>query len=387
MIKFKRKIPLAWRQLVRAKGRFFVALSGIAFADILMLMQIGFQTALFDSTTRLQSFLDADIILISPRAQNLGNVNSFPRRRLFQATNLSQIESASPLYVRLGVWKNNQTQLNSNILVLGFNPNSSPFQLPGVNQNLNTIKYPNTLIFDQNSGGEYQNIISEISQGQPITTELQGRKVTVAGLYSVGFSFVAEGSVMTSDQNFLRIFPEQQASQVNIGLIKLKPGSDPQTVAAKLRSYLQDDVRVLTLEEFINFEKKYWQENTTIGFIFSFGVVMGFVVGVIIVYQILYSDVIDHLPEYATLKAMGYSNLYLLGIVFQEAIILAMLGYLPGFFASTMFYGFIRSGTKLPLFMTFGKGVMVLTLTIIMCLVSGAIATKKLRSADPADIF
>lgn len=387
MIKFKRKIPLAWRQLIRSKGRFVVALSGIAFADILMLMQIGFQTALFNSNTRLQSFLNADIILISPRAENIGNINTFPRRRLFQATNLPEVESASPLYVSLGVWKNNQTQLKSTILVLGFNPSSSPFQLPGVNQNLDTIEYPNTLIFDQNSGGKYQDIISEISQGQPITTELQGRRVSVAGLYSIGSSFVAEGSVMTSDQNFLRIFPEQQAGQVNVGLITLKPGNDAKTVATKLSSYLQDDVKVLTFEEFVDFEKKYWQENTTIGFIFTFGVAIGFVVGVIIVYQILYSDVTDHLPEYATLKAMGYSNLYLLGIVFQEAIILAMLGYLPGFLVSTMFYGFIRGATKLPLFMTLGKGVMILTLTIIMCLVSGAIATQKLRSADPADIF
>ncbi len=387
MIKFKRKIPLAWRQLVRTKGRFFVALSGIAFADILMLMQMGFQSALFDSTTRLQSFLNTDIVLISPQTQNIGNTNSFPRQRLFQARNLPEVESASPLYVSLGVWKNTQTQLSSTILVLGFNPSSSAFKLPGVNQNLDAIKYPNTLIFDQNSGGKYQEIISQIAQGQPITTELQGRRVTVTGLYSVGSSFAAEGSVITSDQNFLRIFPEKQASQVNVGLITLKPGNNPKTVATKLRSYLQDDVKVLTIEEFIDFEKKFWQDNTTIGFIFTFGVVIGFVVGVIIVYQILYSDVTDHLPEYATLKAMGYSNFYLLKVVFQEAIILAVLGYLPGFFASSIFYGFIRRGTKLPLFMTADKGIMVLIITILMCVISGALATQKLRSADPADIF
>lgn len=387
MIKLNRKIPLAWRQLVQSKGRFLVALSGIAFADILMLMQIGFQAALFDSNTRLQSFIDADLILISPKAQNIGNISTFPRRRLFQAANLPEIESASPLYVNLGVWKNQQTQVETSILVLGFNPSSSPFNLPGVQQNLDLIKYPDTLIFDRFAGPEYQEMITQIEQEQPVTTELQGRKINVSALYSIGVSFVSKGSLMTSDQNFLRIFSEQKAGQINVGLIKLKPGNDPKTVASQLASLLQDDVKVLTLEEFTNFEKKYWQENTTIGFIFTFGVVMGFVVGVIIVYQILYSDVIDHLPEYATLKAIGYSNLYLLGIVFQEAIILAVLGYLPGFFASAMLYGFIRNASKLPLFMTVGKGITVLTLTVIMCMISGAIATQKLRSADPADIF
>ena len=270
MFKFQRKIPLAWRQLIRAKGRFLVALSGIAFADILMLMQIGFQAALFDSNTRLQSFLDADIILISPQAQNIGNISTFPRRRLFQARNVPEVASAYPLYVSLGVWKNNQTQLKSTILVVGFNPSVSAFNLPEVNQNLDTIQYPDTLIFDRNSGGKYQEIITRIDEDGKINTELQGRKITVAGLYSIGSSFVAEGSVMTSDQNFLRIFPEQQAGQVNVGLIKLNPGSDPQTTVAKLRSELPDDVRILTIEEFINFEKKYWQEKYYYWFYFHF---------------------------------------------------------------------------------------------------------------------
>ena len=236
-----------------------------------MLMQIGFQTALFDSNTRLQSLFNADIVLISPQAQNIGNANNFPRRRLFQATNLPEVESASPLYVRLGVWKNNQTQLKSTILVIGFNPSSPVFNSSEISQNLDTIKYPDTLIFDRNSGGKYQYIVSQLTQDRPTTTELQGRRVTVAGLYSLGSSFVAEGSVITSDQNFLRIFPEQQSSQVNVGLITLKPGNDPKTIATKLSSYLQDDVKVLTLEEFLDFEKKYWQESTTIGFIFTFG--------------------------------------------------------------------------------------------------------------------
>jgi putative ABC transport system permease protein len=273
------------------------------------------------------------------------------------------------------------------ILRHSYNPASPAFKLPEVNQNLDLIKYPDTLLFDGSSGGKYQEPIAQIARGKPVTTELQGRKVTLAGLYNVGASFVAEGSTITSDQNFLRIFTGQQAGQVNIGLITLKPGSDANAVAAKLRLQLQDDVKVLTRQEFIDFEKDFWQKNTTIGFIFSFGVILGFVVGVIIVYQILYSDVADHLAEYATLKAMGYSNIYLLSVVFQEALILAFLGYIPGFFISSALYEVIRGGTNLPLFMTLAKGLQILVLTIIMCVISGIIAMQKLRSADPADIF
>ncbi|MDP5337318.1 MAG: ABC transporter permease DevC [Nodularia sp. (in: cyanobacteria)] len=384
---FNRKIPLAWRQLMKQKGRFLVALCGITFADFLMLMQLGFQSALYDSNTRFHELLQADVVLVSRQAQNLGLLSSFPRRRLFQAANLSEVESVNPLYVRLGVWKSPQTKLDESILVIGFNPEKPAFNLPAVNQKLEQIKYPNTLLFDRNSSGKYEQAIAQISQGKSITTELQGRKVKIGGLYEVGASFVANGSVITSDQNYLRIFSGQQPGQVNLGLINLKPGSDADLVAKALQSYLNDDVQVFTRQEFIDFEKKYWQENGAIGFIFSLGVTIGFLVGVIIVYQIIYSDVMDHLPEYATLKAMGYRNTYLLLVVFQEALILAICGFIPGGFVSFVMYAFTRNVTKLPLFMTPDRIILVLILTIIMCLISGAIAMRKLNSADPADIF
>ncbi|MBW4555158.1 MAG: ABC transporter permease DevC [Trichormus sp. ATA11-4-KO1] len=384
---FKPKIPLAWRQLMKQKGRFLVALCGITFADFLMLMQLGFQSALYDSNTRFHELLQADLVLMSRQGQNLGLLSSFPRRRLFQAANLSEVESVNPLYIRIGVWKSPQTKLDESILVIGFNPEKPAFNLPAVNQKLDQIKYPNTLLFDRNANGKYEQAIAQISEGKPVTTELQGRKVKIGGLYEVGASFVANGSVITSDQNYLRIFSAQQPGNVNLGLINLKSGSDADVVAQALRSYLTDDVKVFTRQEFIDFEKKYWQENGAIGFIFSLGVTIGFLVGVIIVYQIIYSDVMDHLPEYATLKAMGYRNTYLLFVVLQEALILAICGFIPGGFVSFFMYGFTRNVTKLPLFMTYARIIQVLILTIIMCLISGAIAMRKLNSADPADIF
>jgi putative ABC transport system permease protein len=384
---FKRKIPLAWRQLMKQKGRFLVALCGITFADFLMLMQLGFQSALYDSNTRFHELLQADLVLVSRQAQNLGLLSSFPRRRLFQAANSSEVESVNPVYARLGVWKSPQTKLDESILVIGFNPEKPAFNLPAVNQKLEQIKYPNTLLFDRNSNGKYEQAIAQIDTGKSITTELQGRKVKIGGLYEVGASFVANGSVITSDQNYLRIFSGQQPGQVNLGLINLKPGSDVDLVAQALKSYLNDDVQVFSKQEFIDFEKKYWRENGAIGFIFALGVTIGFLVGVVIVYQIIYSDVMDHLPEYATLKAMGYANSYLLLVVFQEALILAICGFIPGGLVSFFMYTFTRGVTKLPLFMTPERIILVLILTIIMCLISGAIAMRKLNSADPADIF
>ncbi|OKH32912.1 ABC transporter, partial [Calothrix sp. HK-06] len=174
---------------------------------------------------------------------------------------------------------------------------------------------------------------------------------------------------------------------IEVGLIKLKPGADANAFAQKLRNYLTQEVNVMTKQQYIDFERNYWASNTAIGFIFTLGAIMGFIVGIVIVYQILYTEVNDHLSEYATLKAIGYTHKYLLRVILQESLLLAVLGYFPGLFVTLFLYQKAREATLLPVFMTFARAVIVLVLTIIMCYISGVIAVKKLNAADPADIF
>ncbi|MBI4780317.1 MAG: FtsX-like permease family protein [Oscillatoriophycideae cyanobacterium NC_groundwater_1537_Pr4_S-0.65um_50_18] len=383
----KRTIPLAWLQLSREKSRLLVAMAGIAFADMLMFMQLGFKTALYDSNTQLHRSLNADLILISPQARNITNLTTLPRRRLYQTLSYDGIASAEPLYADYVDWKNPQTHLKTSILMLGFNPQQSAFRLPEVEQNLSKLKMPDTFLFDSGSRGDYTTTLATLKQGNPVATEIGDRKIKINGLFLSGASFAADGNVITSDLNFLRVLPNRHPAQISAGLIKLEPGIDPQQMAATLRANLPNDVRVLTRDEFAKVEEDYWANNTPIGFIFSLGTAIGFIVGIVIVYQILSNDVADHTAEYATLKAMGYRNLYLLGVVFQEALILAILGYLPGSAIATGLYALTRGATNLPLFMTLERATTVFVLTLVMCTASGAIATRKLRSADPADIF
>lgn len=382
-----RKIPLAWLQLVREKPRLVVALAGIGFADILMFMQLGFQSALYDSSTRIHQLLRGNLMLMSPQARNLTYMDTFPRRRLYQAMSLSSVQSADAMYINFVDWKHPQTRRKSSILVMGFDPEKSPLNLPEVNGSLDKLKLPDTVLFDQGSRGDYQATIAPVNQGKTVATEIGDRKVNINGLFQIGPSFGADGNLITSDLNFRRIFPRHQAGKVSLGLITLKPGTDPSLAAKVLQANLPNDVKVLTHQEFIAFEKGYWQKNTPIGFIFTLGSMMGFIVGVIIVYQILYTDVSDHMAEYATLKAMGYKTVYLLSVVFQEALILSLLGYIPGIALSTGLYALTRSATNLPLFMVADRAIQVLMLTIVMCAISGAIAMRKLAAADPADIF
>ncbi len=382
-----RRTPLGWLQLSHEKGRLLVALSGIAFADVLMFMQLGFQTALYDSNTRLHQNVLADIVLISPQARNLINMSTFSRRRLYQAGDIPGVKSAEAMYANIVTWKNPQTRQETSVLVMGLNPKQPTFNIPSVNQQLDTIKLPDTFLFDRGARGDYEKAIAQIEKGEKVTTEIERRTITISGLFKVGASFAADGNLITSGDNFLRLFPRRQASSISIGLITLKPGADPKQVATALKSHLQDDVKVLTREEFIKFEENYWKTNTSIGFIFSLGVGMGFLVGIIIVYQVLSTDVNAHIKEYATFKAMGYRNLYLLGVVFEEAIILAVLGFIPGLIVPLGLYRMTRNATNLPVYMTVARALQVLIMTIIMCMISGAIATRKLQSADPADMF
>jgi putative ABC transport system permease protein len=378
---------LAWRQLSRQPLRLTIAVAGVAFAVILICMQIGFQRALFDSATRVHERLDGDIMLINPQSAYLAMMKPFPRRRLFQALGVRGVESVTPVYAALTHWKNPQTGKTRLIFVLGFDPRSSALQMADVASNLRTLRYPDLVLFDAASRPEYGTVAANFRDGQHVTAEVLNRVITVGGLFTLGTSFGIDGTVITSDLNFQRIFKIRPPGLIDIGLIRLKPGVDPVSVRQQLDTYLPADVEVLTKSEYIAREKQYWDASTPIGFVISFGVVIGMVVGTIIVYQILFADVSDHLPEYATLKAMGYTNRYLCAVVLMEALILAGLGFLPGVVISWQLYRLSEDATQLPMNLNISLAAFVFGLTVVMCALSGLIALRKIRSADPAEIF
>ncbi|AFY49773.1 DevC protein [Nostoc sp. PCC 7524] len=385
--KMFRKTPLAWRQLMKEKTRLAVAVAGITFADMLMFIQLGFESALFDAAIQPHRNLQADLVLINPQFQTLFSVKSFSRERLYQALGYEGVQSVSPLYIGTGQWRNPETRQDRAILVWGIDPATSAFKFPEVQKNQNAIKQLNRVLFDQAGRPEYGAVGDIFKKTGNFQTELNNIAIDVKGVFSNGASFAADGNVIASDSTFLRLFPERKPDRIEVGLITLKPGADAEKVRSQLAAGLPNDVRVLTPEGFAQTEKEYWANGTGIGFIFGLGVGVGFIVGIVIVYQILYSDVSDHLPEYATLKAMGYTDRYLLLALLQEALLLAFLGYLPAYILSFGLYQITFAATMLPIAMKLDRAVTVFILTIIMCSVSGAIAMRKLRSADPADVF
>ena len=383
-------VPIAWLQLWAEKLRLLIALFGVAFAVILIFVQLGFQEAMFGSSVRWHKSLVYDIAMISPKMDFIVQPEAFPRRRLVQTLGVPGVASISPLYMAQGRWRNPAApEETRSIYVVGFDTAHEVFAAPGIQHFAEQLRIPDVVVYDAFSRPEFGPIpaLFEASWGAGVETEIANRRVRVDGIFELGTSFGIDANAITSDLNFLRIFPHLSASQVNIGLIRVEPGADPEVVRDRIIEAVPRDVLVLTRNGFIARERTYWQRNTPIGYVLSLGVAIGLTVGGIIVYQILFADVSDHVKEYATLKAMGYTNGFLSRVVLREAVILAMLGFVPGIAITLLVYRTAGEATRLPVEMTAPRAAAVFALTVAMCCVSAALALRKVRSVDPAEIF
>ncbi len=382
-----RRIPLGWLQLWKEKARFGVAISGVAFAVVLILVALGFRESMFESATRYHSKLLYDIALFSPESQFIVRPQAFSRRRLYQALAVPGVQSVSPVYIDQAVWKNPITFAGRAIFVIGFDPADPVLDARGVVENFEEIKVRDVALFDEGSRPEFGPIVERFRAGSLTSVEVNDREIDIAGLFEMGSSFGIDGALITSDVTFLRLFPGRLPGLINLGLIRVEAGGDVEEVRAVVRRELPADVLVLTKPEFIARERAYWGATTPIGYVFALFAIVGFVVGTIIVYQILFANVSDHRAEYATLKAMGHSNAYLSRVVLEQALILAVLGYIPGYVICTWLYQAAAEATQLPIYMTHLRAGVVLLLTISMCVVSGVSSLRLVRKADPADIF
>ncbi|NEO10832.1 MULTISPECIES: ABC transporter permease DevC [unclassified Moorena] len=387
------QLPIAWLQLARQRVRFLVALAGIAFIVVLIFMQMGFNDSLYTSATKVHQIIKGDLFLISSQYKSLTAKQSFPRERLYQALGFNGVESVSPLYLRFAKFKNPITDQKYSIYVIGFDPGKPVLNSPEVNQNLDLLKLPNVVLFDRKSRPDFGPIAENFEQGNTEQTieifgfaARKGYRVKVGGLFSLGPSFGVDGNLVVGDSTLFRIF-NLNSEMVDVGVINLKPDADHEIVLQNLKNHLSQDVLVFSYQEFIDFEKDYWQTRTPVGFILGMMLFMASVVGIVIVYQILHSNISTNLVAYATLKAIGYPNQYLLSVVFQQSVILAVLAYIPGLAISIGLYNVVRDATGLPMEMRLNQASIVLIVTILMCFASGVLAVNKMRSADPADIF
>lgn len=387
------RTPLAWKNLTHDVRRLLLATGGIAFAVLLMCMQLSFQDALFDSTLALVRMLNADLVITSRAKYTVIVRETFSRRRLAQALQAPGVAWVQPLYVetQFSMLRNFASpDAGEPIRVLGCEPDPLQPALrlgPHAHVLWLRLRQAGTALYDTRSKVE---AFGRLAAGQQV--ELAGQTIRLVGTFDLGTDFANDGNLIVGSETYRRLFgstaPAQDAlAAVDIGLVKLKRGADPRAVQATLRQMLPDDVKVLTIAEFERQELRFWQRSTPIGYVFHAGVLLGFLVGVIICYQILYSDIADHMPEFATLKAMGYRAEYFIGVVLQEAGLLSLFGFWPGIAGSWLLCRLVAWRTGLPVGLSFVLLLEVFVLTVAMCVLSGVLTMRKVLASDPAELF
>ena len=381
------RLPIGWLQLTHSRGRFFAAVAGVAFANLLVFMQLGIMGALNSSTVAPYAMLNADIILSSEDGNTLTDGGHIPRIRMFQALGVAGVNDATPLFIgNLPFTLEDGSSVS--LLSFGIDVAKPGFANARISPSFGRLSIENTVLLDEDTRGMPKSVLEDLATGHQFSFETTGDTLTAIGTMQVGGGFLADGMMMMSDQTFLRVFPARSSGAPNHILIRTDDGIAVDTVVTRLQATLPaGNLRAQSVIGSAVNDLAYMSTERPTGIIFGFGVFMGILVGLVIVYQVLSTDVADHLREYATFKAMGYGQPFFLGIVFEEAIILAVFGFIPGFIVSMGLYFGLVSVTGLPVAMTASRAILVFLGTLTACSVSGGIATQRLANADPADLF
>lgn len=380
-------IPLAWLNLVKEKKRFLAAVAGITFAVTMMLFQMGLNSALFTQVVAPLLKMNGDIVMVSKQYEYFGVSEGFPRHQLARVQGHPDVVSVAGLYAGSPPMLNPDTGATREVFAIAFDPREQPFADPQIISQQHKLKRNGIALYDALSRDELGPFVQKYEQQGEVVTQVAGRRITVAGLFDMGATFVADGNMLMNPETFFSIWPFAEPGVISLGLIKLRPGADAGQVAHQLREYLPEGIRIHTMEDFIANEKAYWSQRTPIGFVITASMMVALIVGAVIVYQILYTDVTDHLQEYATLKSIGYKDSYFIGLVLQESVILSIAGFIPGTLLTAGLYYLTREMANMPTYLTVTNCLIVLAMTLVMCGTAGALATRKLRSANPAELF
>lgn len=379
-------IPLAWRQLSGDKKRFATALAGVSFGVVIMLFQLGISQAFDTMVIRPIVAVQGDVMLISPDFQYLMAPGEFPERRLYQALADHEVEAVYPMSISYQKWRSPQTGAKTDIALMGIQASKNPFRIPAVASRADILANPEDALFDAGSTPDCGDVAGLFQKQGEVETEISGKRIRVGGIFNMGQTLAAYGHAVVGAETYQRV-SGLPSGIINIGLIRLRPGADPEAAAIRLKKVIPEDVEVLTREELIVREQTYWQNNTPVGFIVMAGMVLAMFVGAVIVYQILYTDINDHLKEYATLKAIGLGQGYFAKFIISESLILLVIGFIPGLVVSAALFVLADSSAGLPTRLTLSGTLTVFILSAIMCLTAGLLATRRLRTVDPADIF
>lgn len=380
------RLPIGWLQLTHNRTRFAAALAGVAFANVLVFVQLGIMNSMGAATLRPYDFFQADIMISAGDASTLTDGGNVARQWLLQALGDPDVAAGMGLFIANVPWDRGEKDIS--LTTFGVDPIKTEFVSKDIASDLNLLQVRDAAILDRLARGLAKDEAASIRPQTPLSFETQGRTITAYATFSGGGGFGGDGYMLVSDQTFLSLFPTRSSSAPDHILLTLRPGAKSDAVITRLKTLISDpSLRIRSYQDAAQEDLRYQQTKRPTGIIFGFGVLIGVLVGIVIVYQVLSTDVADHLREYATFKAMGYGPRFFLGIVFEEALVLGIMGFIPGLVVGTTILTLMGKITTLPLGMTPSMAMTVFLGTIVFSALSGAIATRRLDAADPADLF
>jgi putative ABC transport system permease protein len=383
-------VMLAWRNATSDRRRLYRAAAGIGLAAVLILVQLGFREAFLESALTIFRAIDGELVILSTTRYQLGQRETFPRQRIYQALAVPAVRSASPMYFEWSHsrWRSPIEDRAYLIRVVAFDPGNPALKLEGLTENRVALTQTGNALMDRRG----RRFLGEIAPG--LVSELNGRGIRVVATFPMGPDFTVDGTLLMSERNYLTYFGESASggadklrAQVDYGIVKLRAGADPGKAKAALRDLLPRDVDVLTRDELIALEAAFQDSVTPVGPIFGLGALIGLCVGMLIAYQILFTEISDRRAQFATLKAIGYPPRYILGVIVRQSLLYGIAGFVPALLASWLAFAAIDRGFLIPMRISPAIFAATFVMVLIICIVAGLIAARRAVTADPAEVF
>ena len=371
---------VGFSNLTHNRSRFLVAVAGASVPILFLTLQMAFLSALQEKVTKLYNMFDFDIAIVSDGYQFLDSGSHFDKARLSEALAVPGVANSSGINIDSAHWINLANGRYSPVLVIGLNGLGQFLRDPAIREGFPRLTSDRDVLVDSFSSSE----LGSLATG---TSALLGKQnVQIAGHFSLGLFFYGDGSVIVPNSNF-SLFSLSDPQKLSMGLVKISKGADLESVRRDLAAALPQDVRVLTRQELMDSEETFFLTTKPIGIMFRISMLIAFVVGSVILLQVLSVEIVNRTREFATMKAMGFSPAFVLGIGLCEILGTALCAFLAALLVSAVILGGVERLVHMATAVSMVLAISVLGIVLAMCLTASVAVVRRIWQADAAELY
>lgn len=372
------RIGLGWRLLVYNRLRLLISSASVAMGVIIIFVELGLLLGMLDAQALIAEFVRGDLLIMNIARITLHRWDKIDLVRLGQAASVRGVARVTPVYEDHVGLRNPDDKRVRRIILYAFPPNDIPFRLADPAAVSHALKISHGFLYDRLS----RPIFGKFGVGDDI--QIDTVPMRVGGYVTIGADIVNDGNIIMSEGDWRARSPDAKPI---MGVIHLARGAPLEQTRRAILAQLPPDVSVLTPAETARRESLYTLRSAPVGLLFVIGMLAGLVIGTINCYQVLYNEISDHLPQFATLKAMGFSDRFLRAVIIEQAIILALSGFVVGAAFSWLADRYIAAQSMLPIHLSAPSAFVVSCFAFVMCVGAGLIAIRRVALADPAALY